>query len=120
VIKVKELAHQRIANGCCRIADAGFASIGRDLKLQLYLGDTLESYQTPHRNSVKCIAASADGKRIMTGSYGGTLAGFDVEARRWVSFSRPTASGISSLAYDPLQDRFLAGSYDGCIYPVEE
>ncbi|MCX7193571.1 MAG: WD40 repeat domain-containing protein [Proteobacteria bacterium] len=120
VIKTVENAHERIANGCCRVGIANFASIGRDLKLLIWHDETFDAYRTPHKNSVKCIAASSDGKRIMTGSYGGTLAGFDVTDRQWTSFSRPTASGISSLAYDPLQNRFLAGAYDGRIYPVDE
>lgn len=120
VVEIMENAHERIANGCCRLGTSGFASIGRDLKLQIYTPQSREVYETPHRNSVKCIAASADGKRIMTGSYGGTLAGFDVSCKQWLAFSRPTASGISALAYDPLQDRFLATSYNGCIYPVKE
>ena len=128
VINIVENAHERIANGCCRIGDSGFASIGRDLKLLIWanghgespVGSAPESYQTPHRNSVKCIGVSTDGKRIMTGSYGGTLAGFDVTAKKWASFSRPTASGISAIAYDPLHDRFLASSYDGHIYTVDE
>ncbi len=113
-----ENAHQRIANGCCHIDGLGFASTGRDLKLNLYTDYALESYQSPHKNSIKCIASGAG--RIMTGSYGGTLAGFDVATRTWSSFSRPTASGISALSYDPVHDRFLASSYDGNIYPVEE
>ena len=120
VIRFVENAHARIANGCCRLGSSGFASTGRDLKLLIWDDAGCAAYQTPHKNSVKCIAASSDGKRIMTGSYGGTLAGFDVSARQWVSFFRPTASGISALVYDPQYDRFLASSYDGCIYPVDE
>lgn len=120
VIKVVENTHERIANGCCRVGESGFASIGRDLKLLIWTGESHEAYQTPHRNSVKCICVSADGKRIMTGSYGGTLAGFDVTTKKWASFSRPTASGISAIAYDPQHDRFLASSYDGRIYTVDE
>ena len=120
VTSVFENAHERIANGCCAIGDGEFASIGRDLRLLLWQGQCFEAYRTPHRNSVKCIAASADGKRIMTGSYGGTLAGFDVATRTWSSFSRPTAWGISAIAYDALHDRFLASSYDGKVYPADE
>lgn len=120
VVDIVENAHERIANGCCRIGASGYASIGRDLKLLIWTGKTPQIFQTPHRNSVKCIASSTDGKRIMTGSYGGTLAGFDVESKQWSSFSRPTASGISSLTYDPQQDRFLASAYNGRIYRVDE
>jgi WD40 repeat protein len=115
-----ENAHERIANGCCRIGESGFASTGRDLKLNLYANGSHTSYPTPHKNSVKCMAASTDGKRIMTGSYTGTLAGFDVDKRAWASFARPTASGISAIAYDPQTDRFLASAYNGKIYIVDE
>ncbi len=31
---------------------------------------------------------------------------------------RPTASGISSMAYDAKRDVFLASSYDGAVYEV--
>jgi WD40 repeat protein len=115
-----ENAHERIANGCCSVGEYGFASIGRDLQLNLYAEGLHTSYQTPHRNSVKCIAVSSDGKRIMTGSYTGTLAGFDVDKKEWVFFSRPTASGISAIAYNPESDQFLASSYNGKIYNVDE
>jgi WD40 repeat protein len=125
VINRVENAHERIANGCCCIGDSGFASIGRDLKLLIwtdgYVGfPSPDRYQTPHRNSVKCISVSADGKRIMTGSYGGTLAGFDVASKKWATFSRPTASGISAITYEPRHDRFLASSYNGRIYIIDE
>lgn len=113
-------AHERIANGCCTMGVSAYASIGRDLMLLIWQGQHSSAYRTPHRNSVKCIAASQDGKRIMTGSYGGTLAGFDVQAREWYCFSRPTEWGISALAYDARHDRFLASAYDGLVYPVDE
>jgi WD40 repeat protein len=90
------------------------------LKLNLYTKGAHTTYRTPHPNSIKCIAVSSDGKRIMTGSYTGTLAGFDVDKKEWASFSRPTASGISAIAYNPQSDRFLASSYNGKIYKVEE
>jgi WD40 repeat protein len=115
-----EHAHERIANSCCRIGKTGFASTGRDLKLNLYTNGSHTSHPTPHKNSVKCIAASTDGKRIMTGSYTGTLAGFDIGKAAWTSFARPTASGISAIAYDPQTDRFLASAYNGKIYVVDE
>lgn len=120
VINLFKNAHDRIANGCCRMGDSGFASIGRDLKLVLWVNGAREIYQTPHKNSVKCICASDDGKRIICGSYGGTLASFDAETRQWNSFSRPTAAGISAITYDSARDQFLASSYDGQIYTVEE
>ena len=112
-------AHERIANGCCIAGPNGFASIGRDRKLRLWMGDQKEVYDTPHPNSVKCICANDDGTMLMTGAYTGTLAGFDLTTRSWHSFSRPTAAGISSLTFDSHNRRFLASSYDGQIYAVQ-
>jgi len=109
-------AHERIANACCAAGSHGFASVGRDRKLRLWNADGTEVYLTPHPKSVKCIAASADHRTLMTGSYAGTLAAFDMDTRAWRSFSRPTAAGISSLAYDPKRGGFLASSYDGNVY----
>jgi WD40 repeat protein len=111
-------AHELIANGCCLAGPRGFASVGRDLKLRIWTEGGEEVYQTPHPNSVKCICASDDRNTLMTGAYTGTLAGFDMATRSWVSFARPTASGISALAYDGRHRRFLASSYDGRVYAV--
>ncbi len=111
-------AHDRIANGCCLAGPNAVASIGRDLMLRIWTEAGTEAYRTPHPNSVKCICASDDGAILMTGAYTGTVAGFDVATRRWVSFERPTSSGISALAYDARNRRFLASSYDGCVYTV--
>lgn len=110
-------AHERISNGCTRIA-GGFASIGRDLKLRLWRNGESEVYATPHAHSVKCIAASADMRRIATGSYGGTVAVFDLEQGRWERVEKPTASGISCLTSDPASNGFLASAYDGKLYPI--
>ena len=118
LIRTVKLAHERIANGCCIAGSNGFASIGRDRKLRLWMGDQKEVYDTPHPNSVKCICANDDGTMLMTGAYTGTLAGFDLTTRSWHSFSRPTAAGISSLTFDSHNRRFLASSYDGQIYAV--
>lgn len=115
-IRVVPRAHERIANGCCLAGADGFASIGRDRKLRLWMADGDEVYQTPHPNSVKCICASTDRNTLMTGAYTGTLASFDVPTRSWRSFERPTAAGISALAYDDGRGRFLASSYDGRVY----
>ncbi len=110
-------AHERISNGCTRI-EGGFASISRDLKLRLWRNGESEVFDTPHRHSVKCIAASADQRYIATGSYGGTVAIFDLAQRSWKQFGKPTASGISCLVSDHRSNGFLASSYDGVIYPL--
>ena len=118
LIKNRTRAHERITNGCCAIGDHTYASIGRDRMLRLW-GDHDEAfYPTPHPNSVKCIAVNSDHSVLMTGSYGGTVAAFDVRARRWYPMHRPTASGISSVTWDAQSSCFLAAAYDGHVYPV--
>lgn len=118
LIRRVDKAHERIANACGAIGPDRFASVGRDRTLRLWCGANVETYASPHPNSVRCIAASGDGKSLMTGSYGGTVAGFDLGRKRWTRMQRPTAAGISSLAWDEATGRFLAASYDGAIYPV--
>lgn len=110
-------AHDRISNGCTQI-QGGFASIGRDLKLRLWRDGKSEVYDTPHNHSIKCIAISRDRTLIATGSYGGTVAIFDLAKRAWATFEKPTASGISCLTHDVRGDGFLASAYDGRIYPI--
>ncbi|NBF02271.1 hypothetical protein GV819_08190 [Pseudomonas sp. Fl5BN2] len=110
-------AHERISNGCTEI-QGGFASIGRDLKLRLWRDGSSEVFDTPHRHSIKCIAISKDRSQIATGSYGGTIAVFDLEKRAWATVVKPTASGISCLTHNASGDGFLASAYDGRIYPI--
>ncbi len=111
-------AHQRIANACCAIGTGGFATVGRDRTLRVWTDGVAELYPSPHPNSVKCIAVNAARTLLLTGSYGGTLAAFDLAGRRWLGMSRPTDAGISSIVWDNDDGHFLASSYDGQIYPV--
>lgn len=113
-------AHERIANACCAIGNGQFASVSRDRTLRLWGTGRSEVYASPHPNSVKCIAANGDRTALLTGSYGGTVAKFDLVARRWSPVQRPTAAGISAIAWDAAHGRFLAASYDGTLYPVAE
>ncbi len=111
-------AHERIANACCVIGEGRFASVGRDRSLRLWDGERTEAYDSPHPNSVKCIAVNDDHSAVLTGCYGGTLARFDLLQRRWTAVQRPTAAGISAITWDHQGQRFLAASFDGGIYPV--
>ena len=111
-------AHGRIANGCAALGATGFASVGRDLKLCLWSGRQRTVIDTPHQNSIKCVAASDDGRYVATGSYVGEVAIYDCVERHWVEHRRPTAAGISCLTYDTLRRRFVGSSYDGRIYTV--
>lgn len=112
-------AHDRIANGCASLGGGHFASVGRDLKLRLWAPDfSVRVTGTTHPNSVKCVAADPTGRLIATGSYHGHVKVYDRETDTWVADDRPTTSGISSLCYLPARRVFLAGSYDGRVYPV--
>jgi WD40 repeat protein len=111
-------AHDKIANACCTIGKSGFASVGRDRTLRIWIDGKSEVYESPHLHSIKCICSSPDDDLVLTGSYGGTVAGFDYKTRSWTLFERPTMAGISSISYDPMQSHFLAASYDGNVYPV--
>jgi len=118
LVKRVSKAHERIANAGCALGRDRFASVGRDRALRLWGPAGAEVFPSPHPNSVKCIGANDDGTALLTGSYGGTLALFDVVHSRWLPMRRPTVSGISSITWDGARRRFLAASYDGGIYPV--
>lgn len=110
-------AHDKIANGCAHLTGTRFASVSRDLRLRIfdYATGEREVVVTPLNHSVKCVAT--DGRLIAVGSYGGQVALYDSETRRWVAHERPTRSGISALAYR--EGRFFASSYDGRVYEIE-
>jgi toxoflavin biosynthesis protein ToxC len=118
-VKVLPRAHDRIANGCAGLGGGRFASVSRDLTLRLWEPDfTARVVATPHEHSIKCVAASADGRLVATGAYDGHVAVYDRELGTWPTVTRPTAAGISSLAYDSDRSLFLASSYDASVYEV--
>ena len=120
-VKVISDAHDRIANGCVGLGDGRFASVSRDLKLRLWDPDfTATVVDTPHAHSIKCVTAGVGGRLVATGGYDGHVAVYDRVTGSWPTVSRPTAAGISSLAYDAEGARFLASSYDGQVYPIPE
>ncbi len=117
-IKTITKGHERIANGGCALGGERFASIGRDRMLRIWSADGQESYLTPHKHSVKCIAVDSAQMNLITGSYGGTLALFNLKERVWTKVLRPTSAGISSVTWNENDRCFLAASYDGSIYPI--
>jgi toxoflavin biosynthesis protein ToxC len=119
LIHKRASAHDRIANGCVALADGHFASVGRDLKLRIWAPDfTSRVVPTTHPNSIKCVAASDNGRLIGTGSYHGHVKVFDRERDDWLTDQRPTTSGISAMCYDAARRVFLACSYDGHVYRI--
>jgi WD40 repeat protein len=117
-LKFKDHAHEKIVNDCCMIDDQHFATISRDKTLKIWNGSGHESYESPHPNSIKCISISDDKRQLASGSYGGTVAVFDIDQRHWTQFERPTTSGISDITWDAAQQSFIASSYDGKLYPI--
>jgi WD40 repeat protein len=115
----KTQAHERIANGCAALPGDRFISISRDRQLRIWEDFSATAVPTPHSHSIKCVAASQDGRYIATGSYGGSVAIFDSHQNQWRPYTRPTAAGISSLCFDEVRAQFLAGSYDGEVYKIK-
>ncbi len=114
----KRDAHSRIANGCAALPNERFVSVSRDRKLRIWENFASTDLDSPHRHSIKCVAASPDGQWIATGSYHGYVAVYDPATRQWQPSVRPTSAGISSLCFDSDNAQFLASSYDGNIYHI--
>ena len=112
-------SHGRIANGCAALPDGRFVSVSRDLRLRVWDGATVRSFASPHRNSIKCCAASGDGRIVATGDYGGRVCLFDVTAAAYGEAIRLSAAGISSLVAIPGEQAFLATCYDGSLQRVD-
>jgi toxoflavin biosynthesis protein ToxC len=114
-------AHERIANDCCALGKGRFATVSRDRHLRVWGTENVETpevYLSEHPNSIKCMAVNDQHTALLTGSYGGTVALFDLVNKRWAQLQRPTAAGISDITWDATRQQFLAASYDGSIYPV--
>jgi WD40 repeat protein len=111
-------AHEKIVNDCVTIDATHVATVSRDRQLKIWNGQGHETYPTPHHNSVKCMAIDASCQHILTGSYGGTVAWFNLKQRQWTHVERPTTAGISDISWDAQQHLFWAASYDGQIYPI--
>ena len=112
-------AHDKIANDCCAIDAQHVATISRDRTLKIWNDQGVQTYLSPHPNSIKCMAIDDEKSHILTGSYGGTLALFDLRSKAWAQFERPTSAGISDITWHNVQQQFLAASYDGNIYPLK-
>jgi WD40 repeat protein len=117
LVRAVPAAHRKIANGAAALADGRFVSVSRDLSLRIWTLDGAREFASPHAHSIKCVAVSADGATVATGTYDGWVAIFELDACRWTACHRVTASGISSLA--PAGDGFAASSYDGRLYAVD-
>ena len=113
-----ENAHGRIANGCAALPGGRFVSVSRDLKMRIWTDGHARIVDTPHDHSIKCVAASTDGRHVASGSYSGQLALYDLAASSWTRCDRPTTAGISSLSFDATAGHFLASSYDGHVYEL--
>ena len=115
-------AHSRIANAAVALGDHGFASVGRDRVLRLWLGGGQDggdhAFATPHPNSVKALAASPCGRWIVSGSYGGTVVVFDRATRSFGPLRRISKAGIAALCWSTSRDVFVAADYAGVLHTV--
>lgn len=111
-------AHDRIANACVSLPDGRFVSVSRDRCLRIWDGTRSSRHVSPLPHSLKCVAASSDGRMVAAGSYGGHVALMDVASMRWILVERPSTYGISALTYDEARRVFVASCYDGRIYEI--
>jgi len=111
-------AHTRIANAGVALRDGGFASVGRDRVLRLWLRGGDHAFATPHPNSVKALAASACGRWIASGCYGGTVVIFDRAASTFSPMSRISKAGIAALCWSAHAGGFVAADYAGTLHAV--
>lgn len=113
-----ERAHTRIGNAACALGNAGFASVGRDRMLRLWLPGREVAIETPHPASVKCVATSPCGRWIASGSYGGTVVLFDRAAMAFGPLERIGKAGVSALGWDARLGGFLAADYAGTVHEI--
>jgi toxoflavin biosynthesis protein ToxC len=118
LLKRVSRAHDKITNDCCTIDQDHVATVSRDRTLRIWAGNKTEIYPAPHPKSIKCIGIDDGKSHLLTGCYGGTLAMFCLNTRKWTQIERPTMSGISAINWDSQQQQFLASSYDGRIYAM--
>lgn len=113
-------AHDGIVNDLC-VFKNGFATVSRDLTLRLweFKSPNPAIIRSSHKHSIKCVASNSAGDLIACGSYGGTVQIYDIERRAWAGkLFRPTMAGISSITWNQAANIFVAGSYDGNLYPI--
>src|SRR5206468_2290755 len=65
-----------------------------------------------HTNSVSCVAFSADGRRILTGSHDKTAKVWDAEKGQEVLTLKGHTNSVYSVAFSADGKRILTGSYD--------
>jgi hypothetical protein len=113
-----ERAHTRIANAAVALGDQGFASVGRDRMLRLWLPEGDQAYATPHPNSVKALAATPCGRWLASGSYGGTVVVFDRFTETFAPMQRVAKAGIAALCWSHREQAFIAADYAGDLHTL--
>ena len=112
-------AHEQVSNACVTLPGGRFASVGRDRTLRLWDGEQVEVVPSPHRRSIKCLAASPDGQQVATGGYDGRVWVYDAAQGRWMHSQRPTTFGIAALTAGTHAGQFLAAAYDGHVHLID-
>jgi len=120
VLNVISDAHSKISNGCVALENNVFASISRDLKLRIWKDESLFlEINTPFTHSIKCITTDPGFRYVAMGSYNGVISVYDRDTSYWLT-QKISAAGISSICFDSINGKFLAASYDGNVYSVNE
>ena len=68
-----------------------------------------------HTSSVRSVAYSPDGKRIVSGSYDKTVKVWDAATGQDLLSLKGHTGGVSSVAYSPDGKRIVSGSYDKTV-----
>lgn len=113
--KYVEEGHEMIANGCDSADNGDFVSVSRDLKVRVWNKDGVQVIDTPHQNSIKCVAISKDGDLILSANYAGFIGIYQQSTGQWLKWFHPNHAGISSITRTDKGD-FFASSYDGRIH----
>jgi WD40 repeat protein len=87
---------------------------GRELRTLRGYGNWVVSEGVP-LNCVISVVYSPDGRRIVSGSYDGTIKIWDAESGRELRTLMGHTGAVYSMAYSPDGRRIVSGSFDGTI-----
>lgn len=111
-------AHPRGASAAVALGDRGFASVGRDGLLRLWLAQGAFACATGHPGPVCALAASPCGRWLASASAGGTVVVFDCRENRFGAMRRIGKAGIGALCWSARAAGFIAADHAGALHAV--